>query len=82
MLINYGINKINYFILVGHIFMRDKDYEMNLKRHASHLISSSRTCSITIILCNANNNSKKFYKLQIYFRFVIHGNHKFLVTLL
>jgi hypothetical protein len=77
-LINYGINKIGCFTLASHIFMRDKDHKMNLKRHASHLITSSWTCCITIIFYNVNNNSKHFHKLQINYKFIIHGNHKFL----
>jgi hypothetical protein len=64
------------FFLVGHICIRDKDHQMNFKKHINHLISSNqcacfmKTFSSFIIFYNVNNNFKGFRKLQKYFRFI------------
>jgi hypothetical protein len=40
-MINCAINHINCFFLVGHIWIRDMDHQMNFKRQTNHMILSS-----------------------------------------
>jgi hypothetical protein len=63
------------FYLLGYICIKNKDHQMNSKRHKNHLISSNHAYfmvafSSSILFCNANNNFKVFHKMQGYFRFI------------
>jgi hypothetical protein len=66
---------MHFFLLVGYICIRDKDHQMNFKKHTNHLISWSCvwfaiTFSFSIIFYNVNNNSKSFHKLYGYIKFI------------
>jgi hypothetical protein len=61
----YVINKMNFFLLVGHICIRDKDCQMSFKKMSiqtiwSHqvIICSMATSLSSILFYNVNNNFK------------------------
>jgi hypothetical protein len=61
------------FFLLSYICIKNKDRQMNSKRHTNHLISSNHVYFMVafspfILFCNVNNNFKD--KLQGYFKFI------------
>jgi len=64
---------MDYFILIGHICIGDKDHQMSFKIHTNDIILSSCACStatfsFSILFHNVNNNFKGLHKLQEYFK--------------
>lgn len=60
---------MDYFSIVGHICLWDKDHQMNFKRITYHLTSKSCACCMAtfssyILFYKVNNKSKGFLKLQ------------------